>query len=108
MADEARLVSLFIWEESTYIAVDAGRAKKINPTLKGIPVTLNIYKNIQPIIGKTKSFKPAARKDSPKLPLTPAKVRLPPMEMRARGKETIEIRLSELSIKTGNQPISPE
>lgn len=102
IADEASSVSLFSCEESTYMAVDAGRDKKINPTLKGVPETLKREKKTQPIPGRTASLRAAARKESPKFPLTPAKVRLPPMEIRASGRATIEMRLRELFIKTGN------
>jgi hypothetical protein len=101
IADEASSVSLFIWEESTYIAVDAGNDKKIKPTLRGMPETSKREKNIHPIPGRTTSLRVAARKESPKFPLTPAKVRLPPMDMRASGRATIEIRLRELFTKTG-------
>ncbi len=39
MVAEASSVSLFIWEESTYMAVAVGREKKIRPVLNASPVT---------------------------------------------------------------------
>ena len=63
MLAEARSVSLLSCEESTYMAVEVGRAKKTILTSKGSPVTLKKLSIKKPVRGKTKSLKPLATTD---------------------------------------------
>jgi len=90
MAADASSVSLSSCEESTYIAVYVGNVKKINPTLKAVPVTANTFMNKYPHNGSTSSLNPQATNDKFKFPFTFLMVNTPPMESSAKGKVTKE------------------
>lgn len=103
IAAEASWVSLFNWAERTYMAVEVGRVKKIIPALKAIPVTENVFKIKNPIIGRISIFSIDAIKEILVLCLSPARLSDPPMEIRAKGMVTEVMRLKVLSIKTGKE-----
>jgi len=98
---EASSVSLLSCEDRTKIAVDAGRAKKIIPALKGTPVILKAFNNTNPVTGKIINLKNDARNEILVLAASPLKERDPPMEISARGRVTDVMRLKVLFKKTG-------
>ncbi len=85
------------------MAVDVGRAKKIIPALKGIPVTENAFKRKNPIIGRISIFSIDAIKEILVLCLSPERLNEPPMEIRANGMVTEVMRLKVLSMKIGKE-----
>jgi len=85
------------------MAVEVGRAKKIIPALKGIPVTENVFKRKNPIVGRINIFSMHATKEILVLCLSPARLSEPPMEIRANGMVTEVMRLKVLSMKSGKE-----
>ncbi len=101
MAAEASSVSEFNCADRTYMAVEVGRQKKIIPVLKGIPVTQKIFNIKNPTTGSTSSLKMAATRDALVWLAIPLKLKVPPMEINARGKVTDDTRKKVLFITLG-------
>lgn len=78
-----------------------GNVKNIMPTLKGIPVTLNIFIKIKPVTGRNSNLIVAAPSDKRKFPLRLLKVNAPPIEINASGSATKETRRKVFSRITG-------